>query len=587
MTTTAGRRRGGSAETFAWGALWGEVLGAWLLAVRLVAFYRIQPATASDWLHLDFALAVTFAVLGSLCGFFGAAPLVAWVALRGRPLRDPRLAHGIGAAAYVPLAYLATVVGIEAMSPALPAHLDPLGAVVVPATLVVLALTPALALAYRRAASRPAAAGRMALALGAAAAAGLLVLPLRMPVERLREAAENDPAPSVRGLSSTPLLFVAIDGANWRTLRPLLDRGALPTFFRLAAEGIAGEIQALWPPYWSTPAWAAILTGYPPNETGVHAELAGRIPGVPRFQVPLTFDLVLEPISVWALVMAQAGIAELTPAPRSELRRPPFWELLARAGLKTAVVRLSFTYPASGPASYVISDWVGHDEWSLLGMDPTSAPNAVWPPEEARRLLGLFSRPESPGAFAPLLAREARPKPRDARVNPVSVLRASLRIDQQALSAAKTLLRDHPDLTVVALYLGGFDTVCHAFWQYRFPGDFPEAPPDAADIEELRAVIDRYWAFLDGAVAELVAAFPKRPNVLVVADHGTEAIHDHSLWRGWHSGRGAVFLAAGPEVPRSAEPLLVRYFDVTPTILELMGLRTVPGMAGTPVFARH
>jgi hypothetical protein len=44
------------------------------------------------------------------------------------------------------------------------------------------------------------------------------------------------------------------------------------------------------------------------------------------------------------------------------LRRDPFWQMATRAGARTAVVRFSFTYPARGEASYIVSDRAGSDK---------------------------------------------------------------------------------------------------------------------------------------------------------------------------------------------------------------------------------
>jgi hypothetical protein len=48
-----------------------------------------------------------------------------------------------------------------------------------------------------------------------------------------------------------------------------MTAGSSPTFRRLAETGIHGTAQALWPPYWSSAAWASIVTGLPQKVTGV------------------------------------------------------------------------------------------------------------------------------------------------------------------------------------------------------------------------------------------------------------------------------------------------------------------------------
>jgi predicted AlkP superfamily phosphohydrolase/phosphomutase len=128
------------------------------------------------------------------------------------------------------------------------------------------------------------------------------------------------------------------------------------------------------------------------------------------------------------------------------------------------------------------------------------------------------------------------------------------------------------------VYFGGFDTICHAFWQYRFPEQFPD-PPSQEDISRLGPVIDQYLEFLDGRIGRLISSFPVPPNVLIVSDHGHEANHDYPLWKGWHSATG-IFIAAGPDVPFRTDSLAVSYYDIVPTVLDLEGLATPAGVSG-------
>jgi predicted AlkP superfamily phosphohydrolase/phosphomutase len=136
------------------------------------------------------------------------------------------------------------------------------------------------------------------------------------------------------------------------------------------------------------------------------------------------------------------------------------------------------------------------------------------------------------------------------------------------------------------VYLGGFDNVCHSLWRYRFPDAYGgELRPSDADIQHLGPAIDRYLAFLDAEIARLLASYPDEPNVIVLSDHGHEPILDHPLWYGWHGPRG-MFLASGPSVRPVSEPQRVSYFDVVPTVADLLGFAVSPGMHGSSVLAR-
>src|SRR5262249_8024851 len=156
--------------------------------------------------------------------------------------------------------------------------------------------------------------------------------------------------------------------------------------------------------------------------------------------------------------------------------RAPFWELLTRAGVQTAVVRFHFTFPAPGRASYVISDRVGAFSAHAAPREPADRELAVPAPERAA-LVASFAGPRPlPEAPAELCPDGGAPALDGAPAIPLEVLRVSLAEDEGALTAAERLLAGHPNLPVLAVYLEGFDGICHALWQYRFPGEFPGDP---------------------------------------------------------------------------------------------------------------
>jgi predicted AlkP superfamily phosphohydrolase/phosphomutase len=386
------------------------------------------------------------------------------------------------------------------------------------------------------------------------------------------------PAASARG-DRHPLLVVALDGGNWRTLNPLVDRGRLNMFDRLIQKGIHGRVEAVWPPFWSTSAWGAIATGFSREEIGVFGDLSATVRGLPPFQPPLELEPELIPISAVEYLLTHARVLHVAPPPRSMLKRPPVWELLERSGVKTAVVRFNFSYPADGQASVVISNRVVPDLWDSLGVGSEVA-GLVAPAERTQELMASFGgawTPDHEELLRALLDRGG-PTPGDALMDPVAVLAKVMPYDARTIHAAAELLRSDPDLSVEIVHLGGFDNVCHAFWQYRFPGDF-KSPPAAEDIERLGPVIDLYLEFIVREVGELIAAFPTAPNVLIVSDHGEGPQQVPAPWRGAHTADG-LLIAAGPDVPHRADSEHVSYYDIVPTILDLERLEKAPDMRG-------
>jgi len=567
------------------GALWGMVEGFWLLAPTLIHVHRIEPTTPGHWIVLELAIGVISTGLGASMALLAAAPILGWQRARRRPFRDAAWALALALAPMVPVSYVIIAMIIEwqffsrlplsAYAPAVP-------------IIALLGITGAIA--YRRVvnrAPRPSLA-KLAVILVLLAALGALALPYRVP-------GPPPPAPEDGGsllrkpevvTPVAPLLFVGLDSGNWQTLRPLLERGALPVFSRLVDEGMTGDIEALWPPYWSAAAWAAILTGHPREETRVYGDLAVEAPGLPLFDAPLDGKPMLDPFLLVEWVLLGKGWIRAMPPPRAMLQRPPIWELLSGAGVTSGIVRFDFTFPAAGQSEYVISNRAGRDSWDWARAEKWMGEGLASPADIANELLAPFVE-EVPGDEASLSAfLTGPPRKRSRRVAfELEMLRIALDIDRRTTEAAVQILERSPDLGFLGVYLGGFDNVCHAFWAYRFPEEYGRKRPPPEDIAEFEKVIDRYLEFLDGCLARLISAYPVQPNVIIAADHGHVAIEDHPLWLGWH-GREGIFIGAGPAFPRRLEVLQVSYFDIVPTIADVLGFTLPPGMHGASLLGR-
>jgi type I phosphodiesterase/nucleotide pyrophosphatase len=572
----------------AWGAAWGIVFGFLLIGPRLLDVHHLRPATFAEWIAVAAFVAAVSAMLGGLLGFVSAIGLAARAVVLKRDLRNPIWGSAVWVAATLPPLYLALSVWIESTQlhalPDLRRYYAALGL----GTLAVLHLTfvAILATAYVRwaAAGRDSRGWKLAAALGCVALAGALALPSRIGSGSPRAGAVAPPLVETTRRPAAPLLVIGLDGGTWRVLRPLMMQGAAPTFARLAADGIQGRTTALWPPYWSAPAWAAIVTGHNPGDNDVHEDLSAAAPGAPIFELPLAFNPALNPVFAVEYVLIGLHIIEPMPTPRTRLSWPPVWERLSRAGIRTAVLRFPFTYPAAGQAHYVVSNRIVTDLWGPLGVRP-GRHGALTEPvaDEEEWIARLAEEPGDPALARRVLPRLDWPKPADAVENPISVLKQVLLNRQQMNEGAKRLVERDPRIAAMMIHVASFDEICHAFWQYRFPEDFPDAPPARADVEQLGPVVDRFVELLDRQLAELIAAFPIRPNVVIAADHGEGPVTTFkTIWRGEHAP-DAMFLAAGPDVPHHAEMIDVSYYDVVPTILDIERFRKPADLVGTSV----
>jgi hypothetical protein len=223
---------------------------------------------------------------------------------------------------------------------------------------------------------------RTLLALGVAAAALLVALPLLL---LLRTTGTAEPPSNLPTAPGERVLLLGIDGVLPAELDYLLQHGDLPVFARLAREGMrAGYRRGAEPP---AAFWTTVSTGLPSTAHGVAALDSFRPLGV---RTPLARSGVLR--RYWMDVERPLRLAEYRPVLSSRRTAYAFWELAARGGAPVAAVDWWGTYPAEAVPGVVVA----HGAYQLLA---DRAAGAV-APEEARP--GLEARRAAIAAGSPV-----------------------------------------------------------------------------------------------------------------------------------------------------------------------------------------
>src|SRR5215468_8670644 len=80
-------------------------------------------------------------------------------------------------------------------------------------------------------------------------------------------------------------VIFGVDGLTFRVLHPLIGRGELPNFEKLAQEGCEAILESKYPPL-TPPAWTSLSTGLKPARHGIYDfwtyDDDQREPGKPR-----------------------------------------------------------------------------------------------------------------------------------------------------------------------------------------------------------------------------------------------------------------------------------------------------------------
>jgi predicted AlkP superfamily phosphohydrolase/phosphomutase len=257
------------------------------------------------------------------------------------------------------------------------------------------------------------------------------------------------------------LYAVGFDGATWRFIQPLVDRGEMPHFERMMREGVHGELTSTIP-FQSAAAWVTFLTGKNSGKHGVYMlqdydatsySYVGRTANARYFAGETILDIV------------------------------------GNLGGTVASVRVPMTYPAWPVKGRMVSGFP----------TPGDTPESFYPPE-LRDELGQSAQSEQ-SDFRDLTVEQQ-----------VSTLEAQM--DRMA-ELISHMMRGDQDLFVAVHRIS--DEIHHFFMKFVDP----RTPAyDPAEAERWGDLINRFYRRMDVVLGETIDSLGPDDILFVLSDHG-------------------------------------------------------------------
>lgn len=398
----------------------------------------------------------------------------------------------------------------------------------------------------------------------------------RWPVWPGRKVAASDP----QWLTDTKILLIGLDAADWKIITPLLREKKLPNLAALIQSGSHGRLKTLIPAQ-SPRIWNSIATGKRPRKHGI-----------------------------LGFVVRHPDTGQRLPYTSNMRRCKTVWDILSDYGKRVGVVGWWNTWPAtrvngamvSGVTRYKLKDFEALGE--LAGeqvSDALSARLLEYPrksalqsdaanrqtyPEELFNEIRPLIRPHNQIDDAPQFIRQAwattKPLTEAERVS-LSLL-VQIHNDDRTYEAIGKFLWSQLRPDFLAVYFAGVDVVGHRFWLYMEPEKF-NAVVEPLQIEQYKDVLRHYYVFVDEMIGEYLSLVDEDTCVVVVSDHGMSASQralDFSggIASGEHTDEDGIIIMAGQHIRPGSSLGAPSALDVTPTLLELMGLPVGADMDG-------
>lgn len=377
----------------------------------------------------------------------------------------------------------------------------------------------------------------------------------------------------------TKLVLIGIDGLWWKVMDPLLEQGKLPHFKALMDSGSYGPLEPLFPTF-SAAIWTSITTGKRTEKHGVTSFLVWKFPWsgftVPCFKTPkITAEIN------W---MKTELVVE-APITNQFLDATPNWLMFSDHGLSVGTVNWWVSWPAHEVDGFVVTDHCLYNKSYVMQnymVKEGVTSGDIYPPELLSELVRFAHGPnditeeeirrfinvEDPAFlddFSAIDTYEYLDLAYEA-----SMFKYSYPEDVTFSGAAKYLLQTRqPDF--FCLFLKGMDSMEHQYLKYYFADRHPDKliPENLARFRDL---IDNYYIYMDEVIGSLMAVAGPNTIFMVVSDHGFDEIILPTGHYNHMEAPPGVFICSGPGIRKNHKIENAHVYDITPTILHLMGM---------------
>jgi Type I phosphodiesterase / nucleotide pyrophosphatase len=370
------------------------------------------------------------------------------------------------------------------------------------------------------------------------------------------------------------LYVIGVDGMSLDVASPMMERGELPAFARLARDGCHGPLATVQPTN-SALLWASIATGRHYRDHGVdgfdYYTILGR---------RLTHTAILKyrrrGIRVLESVARALRLRKRHYFDGRHVRTKTFWDIVSECGGRVGVVNWWLTWPAAPVNGFIISDRLHYWRRAWLGRAVVET-RLTYPEgllEEVRELMAPPEQitPAELQRFIDLPADEIQALtdvPRGAH-NPAIEVRFLLSKDSANSRVFHHCLDSEPETQLAVAYFRAPDNAQHCGFAY-----LPTSTASDATPEERKAfgrIVPEGYKFADELLGRVVDRMGPQDTLLALSDHGFGAQPGYRHPYGHAKGEppGVIF-AMGPEFRSGERVRDASIYDLFPTALRVMG----------------
>jgi predicted AlkP superfamily phosphohydrolase/phosphomutase len=260
-------------------------------------------------------------------------------------------------------------------------------------------------------------------------------------------------------------VIFGVDGLTFRILHPLIERGELPNFQRLAQEGCEAVLESKYPPL-TAPAWTSLSTGLKPARHGVY--------------------------DFWEYEdQREPGTARRASVVTHRRGGKAIWNILSEYGKQVLVINVPVTYPPETVNGIMVSGY----------MTPDAHTDFTYPVSFKEELYRVVPDYEIDIALREIFVGKVEERTR-------RLVDAAIEMTEQRTKLMMHVLKEKPwDFCYVAFV--GPDRLQHPLWE---------------EIDALDPRTNAYFRMLDTALGQILNQFGPEDTLFVVSDHGFQGV---------------------------------------------------------------
>lgn len=354
------------------------------------------------------------------------------------------------------------------------------------------------------------------------------------------------------------VLLIGWDAADWKVIRPLLNRGEMPYLQSLINRGCHGNLATMEPPL-SPMLWTSIATGKRPLEHGVHG-----------FTEPSPNRKTVQPIS------------------NRSRKVKAIWNILNQEGWRPSVVGWWPSHPVEPLNGVMVSDFFRKVPDDPEVSIPAPLKGSIHPPEWRNRLAECRVRPTELNLAVLQFFCPDADKVDQAQDKSLHSLAKIVCDTITTHNVALEVLEDG-NWDFLAVYHDSIDHFSHRFMAYH--------PPRLPWIDEktfglYSPIVANAYRYHDAMLGQMLKFTDEETTVMVISDHGFRSDHqrlpatpaepagpanDHRPY--------GIFVACGPGIKRGETVFGATLLNICPTLLHLCGLPVGEDMPARPLLS--